>query len=231
MPWRGEWFGPLAAVLAFGLVAGCATTAPRVAEDAKGAKLGANAEIVLLAPDVLVYELPTSGVPVLRRDWTEQALRNIERALGAELKRRGARFRVALRPPEGDQDRARQYWLLNRRLAETLVDPNLRLPHKRGKLDWTVGPGVRILDPDARYALFMLVRDSYSSDARKAMMIAGLFLGVNVPLGQQFVYVHLIDLEDGSVVWTNRLLSMGGDLRSPGPADEVVRKVLNKAPL
>lgn len=231
MPWRGEWWRALPVLLVLGLTAGCALTSPRVAEDAKGARLGANAEILLLAPDVLVYELPTSGVPVLRRDWTEQALHHIEQALRIELERRGARFRVALQPPDRDHGPARQYWLLNRRLAETLSDVNLRLPHKRGRLDWTLGPGVRALDPSARYALFILVRDSYSSDARKAMMIAGLFLGVNVPLGQQFVYAHLIDLNDGKIVWTNRLLSAGGDLRSADRADDVVRRVLTRAPL
>lgn len=231
MPWRGEWLGLSVVFLALGVAAGCAATAPRVAEEAKGARLAANAEILLLPPDVLVYELPTSGVPVLRRDWTEQALGHIEQVLRVELERRGARFRVALRPPEDHRDQARQYWLLNRRLAETLVDSNLRLPHKRGKLEWTLGPGVRVLDPAARYALFLWVRDSYSSDARKAMMIAGLFLGVNVPLGQQFVYAHLIDLDDGAIVWTNRLVSMGGDLRSADRADDVVRRVLTRAPL
>lgn len=231
MSQRGQRLRLVVVLLVFGLAAGCATTSPRVAEPAKGAKLGANAEIVLLAPDVLLYELPTSGVPVLRRDWTEQALANIERALKAELKGRGARFRVSHPEAATDRELARQYWLLNRRLAETLLNLNLRLPHKRGKLEWTLGPGVRVLDPAARYALFMLVRDSYASDARKAMMVAGLFLGVNVPLGQQFVYAHLIDLDRGEVVWVNRLVSAGGDLRSPERASEVVRKVLTRAPL
>ncbi|MDW8480129.1 MAG: hypothetical protein RML12_10515 [Xanthomonadales bacterium] len=129
------------------------------------------------------------------------------------------------------EGRARQQWLLNRRLAETLSDLSLRLPHKRGTFDWSLGPGVRTLDPSARLGLFLLVRDSYASDARKAMMVAGLFLGVSVPLGEQFVYAHLIDLDSGQVVWVNRLLSSAGDLRTAERAVAVVRRVLTRAPL
>jgi len=94
-----------------------------------------------------------------------------------------------------------------------------------------LGPGVRALDKDARYALFVFVRDSYASGGRKAMMAVGMLLGVGVQLGQQIGFASLVDLNDGRVVWFNLLNSQTGDLRDAQSAGAAVDKLLDGVPL
>ena len=90
---------------------------------------------------------------------------------------------------------------------------------------------MRALDPSARYALFVFLRDSYATDGRKAMMALGLLLGVGISLGQQIGFASLVDLNDGRVVWFNLLNAQSGDLRDAASASKSVAKLLDGVPL
>ena len=87
----------------------------------------------------------------------------------------------------------------------------------------------------ADYALFSWVRDSYTSDERKATMvaIAVLSLGRVVPIagGQQTGYASLVDLKTGQVLWFNRLARGSGDLREADKASETVEALLSEFPV
>jgi hypothetical protein len=109
----------------------------------------------------------------------------------------------------------------------------LLLPTKEDVFDWGLGPDVQMLrdEYNAHYALFIYMRDSYSSPGRVAMTVALAALGVGVQGGTQSGFASLVDLGSGEVVWFNRLLRGTGDLRTPEPAREAMAVLLKGFPL
>lgn len=214
----------------------CAQTRHHRADGiAAQAALGRGAEVLIVEPDIELSELLGSGVQQPRADWTQGARSLIDDAIAKDLERRGARL-THYRPPQDPElaQRQRQAILLHEAVGTSILIHRhfgVPLPHKGKAFDWTLGPGVRALDPEARYALFVFVRDSYASGGRKAMMAVGLLLGVGVSLGQQIGFASLVDLNDGRVVWFNLLSSQTGDLRDAEGARAAVAKLLDGVPL
>jgi hypothetical protein len=88
----------------------------------------------------------------------------------------------------------------------------------------------------ADYALFVFVRDSYSTAGRKALQVIGFLgnavgLGVIVPGGVQVGFASLVDLRTGNIVWFNRLLNTSGDLRTEAPARRTVDELIRDIPI
>jgi hypothetical protein len=105
----------------------------------------------------------------------------------------------------------------------------INLPTKKDNFDWTLGPGVESLRAhyNGDYALFVYVRDSYSSGSRMAM---SLLLGV--PTGaMQVGFASLVDLRTGRIVWFNRLISSTGSLKTDKGAAASVDNLLHGMPL
>jgi hypothetical protein len=222
--------------LALLLVSACAQTRHHRADGVvEQAALGRGAEVLIVEPDIELTELLTSGVQQPRADWTASAREHVTRAIDDNLQQRQARltqFRVAQDPAVKDQQR--QSILLHEAVGLSILlhrHFGVPLPHKGDAFDWTLGPGVRALDPDARYALFVFVRDSYATGERKAAMAIGMLFGVGLSLGQQIGFASLVDLDDGRVVWFNLLSSQTGDLRNPDGAADSVAKLLDGVPL
>lgn len=218
------------------LLIGCAQTRHHRADGvAAQAALGAGTRVLLVEPDIELSELLGSGVQQPRADWTQAAREQLDAQLRAALSARGAELSVY----HAGQDaalvaRQRQQILLHAAVGTSILlhrHFGVPLPHKGKAFDWTLGPGVRDLDPSARYALFVFIRDSYASGGRKAMMAVGLLLGVGVSLGQQLGFASLVDLDDGRVVWFNLLNSQTGDLRDAEGARISVGKLLDGVPL
>jgi hypothetical protein len=111
--------------------------------------------------------------------------------------------------------------------------PVLALPTKGDRFDWTLGAGVKPLQArtGADYALFVLLRDSYASAGRVALMVGAAVLGVGVPGGRQIGFASLVDLRSGDILWFNRLFNPAGDLRTPEPAAKAVQSLLTQMPL
>ena len=225
-------------LLVFGLLllSACAQTRHHRADGvAEQAALGRDAEVLLVEPDIELTELLGSGVQQPRADWTEAARVYVTEALTQAFSARGARLTRYHEP----QDRAlkaeqRQAILLHEAVGMSILlhrHFGVRLPSKGEHFDWTLGPAVRKLDPDARYALFVFIRDSYATDGRKALMALGILVGAGVSLGQQIGFASLVDLDDGRVVWFNLLNAQTGDLRNPTDAAESVAKLLDGVPL
>ena len=84
----------------------------------------------------------------------------------------------------------------------------------------------------ADYALFSRAAGNYASGGRVAMMIGMAALGVSVPLGGQQMYVSLVDLHTGRVVWFNYAMAgPNADMRTPAGAASLVTDVMKTAPL
>lgn len=196
--------------------------------------------ILLVEPDVELGEVTAGGAIEPRADWTLAARRNLEQALRQRLQDTGDELLV-YQPPLDEPERLRRYDQLiklhtavGRSILVHGYIPRYRLPTKGDRLDWTLGPGVRDLAEgfDAHYALFVTMRDSYTSYGRAAVMALAVVLFGQVPYGGvQQGFASLVDLRTGQVVWFNVLRDDGGDLRDPVETLETVRLLLKDVPL
>ncbi len=115
-------------------------------------------------------------------------------------------------------------------LMHKVYEATYELPTKKGVFDWSLGPSVQALGQEynADYALFLFVRDSYSSAGRVAFNI--VTLGWANQGGQQIGFASLVDLHTGNVVWFNFLHDSYGDVRSEKGAVATVENLLGEMP-
>lgn len=108
----------------------------------------------------------------------------------------------------------------------------VKLPTKKDKFDWTLGPGTAALADEygTDYALFIHVRDSYTSGGRFALQLAAGLMGVGLSGGEQVGFASLVELKSGKVVWFNFLHDETGDLRTRKGAERTVANLLGKMP-
>jgi len=107
------------------------------------------------------------------------------------------------------------------------------LENKKGRFDWTLGPGAQVLREryGADYALLLGFEDSYTSAGRAAGMVFGALLGIGMTGGIQIGFAALIDTSSGRLAWFNFIVDGTGDLRNAKDAQAAVDKLLEKVPL
>lgn len=220
------------------MLAGCGTGSIRQIETMQ--RPAGTLKVVLMPMDVRVSELTIGGMEEPNAAWTAEAERNIRLAVQDRIRSLGGTFVVST-PNLDDPARAaeqEQLVKLHEAVGTTIREYRtgaLRLPHKQGAFDWTLGPDVEMLRRQygADYALFVYVRDSHSSSGRRATQVAVAILSlgrVYVPGGQQAGFASLVDLRSGDVVWFNLLSRPVGDFRNPADAQDSVDALLSGLP-
>ena len=225
--------GFLVCALAIAIV-GCTQT-QTFRPETKFQRVSETARVLLLKPDIELYELTAGGGLEPKAAWTEAAKANVDTALDAALRAKNARIVRYVPPEEGSERESRHLQLVKLHAAvgqSILVHGTVSgqaLPTKRGKFDWTLGPGAAVLreDTDADYALFIHMRDSFSSGGRVAVIIFAAILGVGVEGGRQGGFASLVDLRNGAVVWFNTMVSSKGDLRNAEMAHDAIASLLD----
>lgn len=218
------------------LLNACASTQVRTAKGDDGKPLVVGGSVVLVEPDIELYELLAGGAQEPRKAWTETARRLYPQMARELLSARGIEVKpdFALPAEGGADDRLRQLYLLNQAVSISILQygrssASSGLRNKRGKFDWTLGPGVAELREatGADYALFTYIRDSYTSAGRAAMRVIGfVLLGGDIGGGYQIGLASLVDLRTGQVVWHNLLVDQAGDLRDEAGARETTEDIL-----
>jgi hypothetical protein len=225
--------------LAVALVAsvGCGVTSVTMAEGFKQ-RAPANPSVLVMAPDVELYELTAGGALEPKADWTEQAEEHVSKSLVEELRGKQLALVPYAAPPQGSKKEHDDLQLvrLHGAVAKSILihhySGRAPLPAKKGKFDWGMGAGVQRLrgDTKADYILFIVMRDSYASGGRVALATLSAIFGGNVSGGEQAGFASLVDLSSGEVVWCNLLYRRSGDLRTPEPARQAVRYLLEGFP-
>jgi hypothetical protein len=194
-----------------------------------------QSKIVVAPPDIELFEVTAGGLPEPRADWSDTA-RKLTRA---ELEKRRPSLGVdTVELDQGSADELSELLSLHAAIARSIAlhqFGRVPLPTKNGHLDWSFGDAMKPLQErtGARYALFIWVRDGYSSASRKAVMglTVILTLGHVVPLGAgQEAYASLVDLETGRVLWFNMIARHRGDLREADSAAKTVDALLEDFP-
>jgi hypothetical protein len=235
-------FSGVALALALAGSAGCVGgTASSTREHFKE-QAPASPTVLVMAPDVELYELTAGGGLEPKADWTEEAEKHVTVGLIEELRGKQLQL-VPYQPhPKGSPEEHGDLQLVKLHgamLKSILVHHYIvqsRLPAKRGKFDWSMGSGVQRLrgDKKADYVLFVFMRDSYSSGGRAALVaVTSIFSPITVTRasgGEQAGFASLVDLESGDVVWCNLLYRQAGDLRTAEKARRAVQYLLEDFP-
>jgi hypothetical protein len=202
------------------LLAACAQTQSNTVEGL--ATLPPDSRIILMPLDIELGLLNAGGIVEPRADWTEAARGHLNTALESLIDDADTDLIVDTRiDPYADLDDVEiQLVKLHGALGLSILlhqyEPALKLPSRPPGFDWSLGPEVRRLKEQygTDYALFVYIRDSYSSSGRAAVVALGLLLGIGVQGGTQVGFASLVDLDTGQIVWFNRLISATGDLRT-----------------
>ncbi len=196
--------------------------------------------IVLMRPDVQVGQLQAGGAIEPNADWTKAARDNLLAAMDAHNKARGIAMTI-MPEPEGEAGKlVADYEALHRAVATAILThkyQGAKLPTKKDRFDWTLGPGAQKLGEatGANYALFFVGRDNFATAGRKAAQVAGM-LGCIVGFcvitkgGQHVYYASLVELSTGNVVWFDLLRGSEGDVRTPEGARAMVDAALASLP-
>jgi hypothetical protein len=189
--------------------------------------------VVLVQPDVELGSLQASGETEVRADWTDTAKTFIRNDISEVLAGKGAQL---VNAGDAASQREIQIGKLHGAVGRAILTyayGDLPLPNKGKALDWSLGPGTNEMRQryGADYALFVYIRDSYTSTGRAALIVGAALLGVAVPGGQQVGFASLVDLRTGNIVWFNIIANDTGDLRTEGPAKKVVADLIKELPL
>lgn len=197
-------------------------------------------KILLMPLDVVLSELSAGGVKEPNAVWTDQAKTNLKDGV-RKTPAFGRAELVELPAPKADspeEGMIASFQKLHASVGRAIMlhsyVPSYNLPTKGDRLDWTMGPLARELreKTKARYALMIFMEDSYASAGRVALIVtSALLFGVAPPGGTQVGFASLVDLENGDIVWFNRVARGTGDLRKPETAQESVDALFLGFPL
>ncbi len=232
----------IAIALACGVLGSSPVVAGTKAMTASGYALPSDkpVTIVLMRPDTDVGELAAGGLPQPNADWTKAARANLAEALKGDAAAKKLDLKV-IDEQSGDAGQlVADYTALHQAVADAIIQHKYygaRLPTKKDKFDWTMGPGAQKLADlsGGNYALFLFTRDNFASASRKSMQVAGM-LGCLVGFcmivtgGQHVAYASLVELSSGNVVWFNVLRGSKGDVREKEGAADMVTAIMASIP-
>lgn len=194
--------------------------------------------VLLMPVDVELSLLNAGGVTEPNAAWTETAKKLAIAAMREKLGETSAKL-VKVGPDFADKDPessevqlVKLHGAVGGAILVHKYVPVLSLPTKSDVFDWTLGSDVKLLAEkhNADYALFVYVRDSYTSAGRAAVILFAAVLGVGVRGGSQIGFASLVDLKSGEIVWFNRLARGHGDLRQASGAKDTVSALLTNFP-
>lgn len=218
------------------ILSGCASTANKTARTSLSAP-STIPNVVLMPIDVELSLLTAGGVQEPRADWTETAKKNIKQAF-TQYQATHPLHIVDYQKPDNDvaldkelSEIIRLHGVVGQSIIVHEFINGLKLPSK-GEFQWTLGPEVSALkqNNDADYALFVFMRDSYSSSGRIALQLAAALFGVGLQGGTQVGFASLVDLKSGDIIWFNEMASTTGDLRTAESADSAISYLLDGLP-
>jgi len=194
--------------------------------------------VVLMHIDIELSELQAGGMLEPKADWTDAGRRFLTEAIDKKMNGQQAKLIVSnpdlvLNEPQSIEAKLIK---LQEAVGTSIMHHKMlvgaELPTKKNSFDWTLGPEVKALHDryGSDYALFIWLRDSYTSAGRAAAIVVAAVLGVGIQGGTQQGFASLVDLRTGDVVWFNRMFRGTGDLRNGNAAVVTAEALLEKFP-
>jgi len=193
--------------------------------------------ILVMPADVTLYEMTTGGLSEPQAAWTKRGKVNVDRALKkvmADNKSKAVFYREP-NPDDPNATRQIQVIALQDAVARTILQANYsrRNLGLKEELDYSLGKHAQALVPrgGADYAVFVTLKDSFSSAGRQAAKFMAALIGVRMQNAIQAGLASLVDLRTGEVIWFNVYAKGIGDLREPSGAIDAVKTLLAEFPL
>ncbi len=194
--------------------------------------------VVLMPIDIELSELQAGGMLEPKAEWTDAGRRFLTEAIDKKLNGQQAKLIVSnpdlvLAEPQSIEAKLIK---LQEAVGTSIMHHKMlvgaELPTKKNTFDWTLGPEAKALHDryGSDYALFIWLRDSYTSAGRAAAIVVAAVLGVGIQGGTQQGFASLVDLRTGDIVWFNRMFRGTGDLRNGGAAIVTADALLEKFP-
>lgn len=222
---------------------GLAQAQSQVAADSKFlaqgfSKLPKDAAVAIFPADIELFSISAGGLLEPKADWTEAAVKQFGVAMQKSVGGAGLKL---IPVSEAVADEFAEAIHLQAAVMQSIalhhaVGGAWALPTKEGRLNWTYDSSLNALADraNARYGLFVWVRDSYASSERKVAMAAVAILSLGRVVlhgGAQVVNAALVDMQTGQVLWFNRVARPTGDLREEAGANETVEALLTQFPV
>jgi hypothetical protein len=231
-----RWLAATAGLATVVFSAGCATTATQSHVDALR-RSTPQPKLVLMPLDVELMEMSLGGVLEPKPEWSAAAREFIVEEVRSQKAKLGFELQEYAEESGSPDEQALVDQLTKLHAVVGRAIRQNRKPmqalHSLGeKPQWSLGEEVRVLRErsGADYALFVHVRDSYASEGRKLVMIAGAALKMGLMGGVQSGFASLVDLKTGDIVWFNQMGRAAGDLRTREPAGETVKLLFQEFP-
>lgn len=217
-------FKIMIAACAMLVLSACQTTSKTVDFQWKGD----DRRIVLMPTDIELSLMSGGGVTVPKAKWTADAKKHFLTSLKEKMSSINANVVVG---QDGLEQPPEQVSLVKlHEVVGITALTNKKLPTKvgDGKDTWTLGPSVSKIKEmyGSDYALFIYIRDSYTSGERVAAIIVAAAFGVGIQGGSQRGYASLVDLNTGDIVWQNYIFRTNGNMRTLEGTRETADKIL-----
>jgi hypothetical protein len=192
--------------------------------------------IVLLRPDISVFEQATGGIDQPDAAGTAKARSAVVGALIVALEERG--MRVTPMPDlKGENVRLlADYQSMIKLVIDTAMKhqlfPGDALPSRTRAFNWSVGSDISRLGAVAGgdYGLIVYSADSYASRGRNALRTIGVVADTPEDASRHVAYAGLVDLQTGNFIWLYANAAMKGDVRNDTGAKLRSTKLLTGFP-
>ncbi len=209
-------------------------------------KVQAIHTVVLIPPQIDVYELSTGGVKERIDEWSEETRQYLIQAFTEQFgSKPNVQFVVLNTDSLNEEQKAllKEVLALYKAVHSSIVyhlygqAPD-RLSGKMKNFDYSLGPGLNQLSPQADAFLFVKGLDFVPSSGRKTLqttaIVVGLALGVMViPRGEfTAISTSLVDAQSGEILWHKYISTEGGiHVRNESGARKFVKSILKFFPI
>jgi hypothetical protein len=191
--------------------------------------------IALLPAKVAIHEISAGGSNEEVPQWSREGCRLVDGCVKEQLAMRSG-IQLVVPPTLSEQDR--QLLEQHRALYEQVAANRLqiqKIPAWKSKIDHpddSIGPGLATLKSTlgADAVLFVSGYDYCASRGRVAVFIVAAVFGAVVPMGHSVVHAGLVDLETGSVLWTDTVYSDAFSLKNEAEAAAMVDQAFANFP-
>ena len=196
-------------------------------------------KVVVLPANVEVYEVTAGDVSEEVPEWSAEAGKNVLKALSEALAADKSLNEVGFPRLAPAGAAAVDEHMALYKLVANAIDNNYDLEHKTKRFDYSIGPGLNMLQREtgADAAIMVYGRDYVSTAGRKAKAVLGnipvvnAFTGPAPRLGRSWVGIGFIDLRTGDILW---LKSEGrgstSNLRDLADAKDIISSIFEWYP-
>ncbi len=199
--------------------------------------VGSN--ILTVEPDVSLSEITALGTVEPKTEWSQKGKANLIAAINSAFKDKGYSS-IIVSSDEINSPENMQFIKLKEAINIAIrmnQSPITKLPTKK-TFDWSLGEGASKLIPSnlaaenkPKYIMFIKCEGTYSSNARKAMMVGAALLRTYMPSGGQALEASIVDTTNGDILWYEiDNLGLNTDIRSEEGAANAINNLFKKLP-